>query len=81
MSEVLRIGRMNNCEVQIEDSLLSKYQAHITYSDINGWVLMDGYEGKASTNGTWLYIKDEMEMYSGMIIKANQTLFLISIDN
>jgi FHA domain len=72
---------MNNCEVQIEDSLLSKYQAHITYNESNGWILVDGLNGKSSTNGTWLYIKDEIEMFSGMIIKANQTLFNVSIDN
>jgi len=71
---------MNNCEIQIEDSLLSKFQATITYNDQNGWTMTDGFEGKSSTNGTWLYIKDEMEMYTGMVFKANQTLFHVSID-
>ena len=52
-SETIRIGRLNNCEVQIEDSLLSKYQATIRFYEEKGWILEDGFESKLSTNGTW----------------------------
>ena len=36
-----------------------------------GWVLTDGVDGKPSTNGTWIYIGEEMDIYNGMIFKAN----------
>jgi hypothetical protein len=51
----IRIGRMHNCEVHIEDSLLSKYQASISYFPKQGWILQDGdaLTGRGSTNGTW----------------------------
>ena len=50
------IGRFKDCEIQIEDNLLSKYQAHIIYTEENGWILIDGVNAKSSTNGTWLII-------------------------
>jgi len=38
-----------------------------------GWILKDGTDGKRSTNGTWLYVGEEMRMYTNMIFKTNQT--------
>mmetsp|Transcript_1878 Transcript_1878/g.4046 ORF Transcript_1878/g.4046 Transcript_1878/m.4046 type:complete len:297 (-) Transcript_1878:2849-3739(-) len=51
----IRIGRLADCEVRVEDSLLSKRQATISYSAKKGWLLQDGdpLQGKSSTNGTW----------------------------
>ncbi len=77
-SDIIRIGRLNNCEIPIEDTSLSKCQAHIEYAETRGWVLTDGYEGKASTNGTWLYLSEETEIDDGFIFKAHQTLFSVS---
>ncbi len=37
--------------------------------------MYDGYNGKGSTNGTWLYINEEFEIYENMVFKANQTIF------
>ena len=34
---------------------MSKYQAHIIYSEEKGWIILDGYNGKPSTNGTWYF--------------------------
>lgn len=47
-------------------------------------MLIDGYNNKPSTNGTWLYLNDDFEMFDGMVFKANQTIFdvkLISTTN
>jgi len=44
---------MPDCEVRIEDSLLSKYQGSIKYVADNGWILYDGLNGKPSTNSNW----------------------------
>ena len=38
-------------------------------------MLHDGIKGKPSTNGTWLYINEDMRIYDGMVFKANQTIF------
>jgi hypothetical protein len=40
-------------------------------------VLHDGFKGKASTNGTWLYINEDLLMYDEMVFKANQTIFSV----
>jgi pSer/pThr/pTyr-binding forkhead associated (FHA) protein len=66
------IGRTPDCNVRINDKLLSKSQANVCYSDQSDqWVLSDGLGGKPSTNGTWLYLNEDYQMYSGMVFKAN----------
>lgn len=73
---VVKIGRSNNCEVQIDDAVLSKFQSCITFNaKENMWMLQDGYSNKNSLNGTWLYLHEDFDIYDGMIFKANQTLF------
>ncbi len=51
----IRIGRLPKCDVQIDDSLLSKVQATIIYKPDEGWILIDGDldSKRKSTNGTW----------------------------
>ncbi len=57
---------------------MSKTQAHVKYDD-GFWRLTDGYNGKASTNGTWLYLNEDYDVYEGMVFKANQTIFSVKI--
>lgn len=66
------IGRSPNCDIRVDDELLSKMQASISF-DLNSreWVLQDGYQGKKSTNGTWLYLNEEIPILSGMLFKSN----------
>ena len=76
------MGRSNNCDVVIEDAVLSKFQAHIYFNaEKECWCLEDGFTGKRSLNGTWLYLNDDFEVYDGMTFKANQTLFQASLLN
>ncbi len=75
--DIIRIGRLHSCEIHIEDNSLSKYQANISYDPEKGWILMDGYEGRQSTNGTWLYLSDNYSLYDGMVFKAHQTLLKV----
>ena len=76
------IGRTPDCDIRINDKLLSKNQATIAFAEqqtiVNGvidtqlaWVLSDGFNGKNSTNGTWLYLNEDFQMREGMIFKAN----------
>jgi len=74
--QVLVIGRSPNCDIRIDDELLSKMQATVVYDvKLGMWVIIDGFEGKASTNGTWLYLNEEVKIKSGMLFKSNQTFF------
>ena len=72
------IGRTPNCDIRIEDKLLSKAQATIKCED-DQWVLTDGHEGRESTNGTWLYLNEDCEIENGMVFKSNQTFFEASL--
>lgn len=74
--QIIRIGRGVDCELSIEDCLLSKIQCIITYS--NGkWLLSDGDGSKLSTNGTWSYIIEPAIINNDFVFKANHTLFKI----
>ncbi|CDW75623.1 UNKNOWN [Stylonychia lemnae] len=72
------IGRTPNCDIRIEDKLLSKAQATIRF-DGDNWVLQDGFEGRESTNGTWLYLNEDCDIENGMVFKSNQTFFEATI--
>ena len=77
LNKQIVIGRTPDCEIRINDKLLSKNQAVIQLSDQTDgqWILSDGHNGKSSTNGTWLYLNENFQMHPGMIFKANQTIF------
>ena len=58
----IRIGRSNDCEITIEDNMLSRLHCTIEFRENFGWIIRDGYlsrykdgscENKHSTNGTW----------------------------
>jgi len=51
----IKIGRANDCDICIEDMMISKYQACILYSHSKGWMLIDGnlIKQRPSTNGAW----------------------------
>lgn len=60
--------------------MLSKFQSQI-YFEQGKWLMEDGFKGKRSLNGTWLYLNEDFQIYEGMTFKANQTLFQASILN
>ena len=74
------IGRTPDCDIRINDKLLSKNQASIKFlPDQSNWELTDGANNKPSTNGTWLYLNEDFDMNTGMIFKANQTIFSVEV--
>lgn len=76
LKQPIVIGRTPDCNVRINDKLLSKCQANVSYADQSDqWVMSDGFGGKQSTNGTWLYLNEDYQMHTGMVFKANQTIF------
>lgn len=77
--KTIKVGRMSDCEIRFEGSSLSRYQLTIEYNEDKGWVVVDGFNGKNSTNGTWLYVEGFYEITDGITVKIGQTLFRINL--
>ena len=75
----ITIGRYELADIQLNDKLLSQIHCMINYTENDGWKLIDGQQNKPSTNGTWIYINAQYEIYDKMIFKTNQTIFQASI--
>ena len=81
----IKIGRASNCEIVIDDILLSRIHCTIEYKNNIGWIIRDGYnkkenleetiDNKCSTNGTWLYVLEDTPIYEGMILRSDNNLF------
>ena len=88
---IVKLGRSNDAEVSINDTMLSRLHSYIMFDGkLNTWVLYDGYiveeedgitSRKPSTNGTWFYLKDDIEMTNHMVFKANHTVFKTHVIN
>lgn len=73
--DTILIGRMADCRIRFDDSNLSRYQCNVSYHQEKGWILKDGIGDKKSTNGTWLFVENEFEIYDKLVFKAGKTLF------
>jgi hypothetical protein len=77
------IGRSKDCDVIIEDKMLSRFHCTIQYRN-DKWFITDGYIDnnniKKSTNGTWIYALEDTLISNGMIFKANNNLFICSFE-
>ena len=80
----IKIGRSANCDITINDNLLSRIHCTIEHRNNFGWVIKDGNEVKnkdgtldikRSTNGTWMYAMEECVIFEGMVFKTNHNLF------
>lgn len=81
----IKIGRASNCEIVIDDILLSRIHCTIEYKNNIGWIIRDGYNNKenleessdtkSSTNGTWLFTLEDTPIYEGMILRSDNNLF------
>ena len=76
------IGRAGNCQIYIEDNLISTHQATIFYSSSKGWMLVDGdlTTQRPSTNGTWYSLyricaTQDYEFTTSTSFKVCQSLF------
>jgi len=77
--KVIKIGRMNDCQIKFDDNNLSRYQCTFKYFN-NSWHIIDGFRTKPSTNGTWLLVDNTIEVSHEMIVKIGQTLFRIEVE-
>jgi predicted component of type VI protein secretion system len=58
--------------------MISKIQCMLKF-EAGVWKLVDGSKGRVSTNGTWVYIRDECQLRSGMILKAGQMVIRVEV--
>ena len=76
--KIYKLGRTEKCDIVIKDKLLSRVHCIIYYCD-NNWYIKDGNEkGNESTNGTWLYAFEDIEIKEGMKFKSNSCNFICS---
>ena len=74
---MITIGRSQKCDISIGDMMLSKVQCSIEYNTKeNLFYLHDGNEEKESTNGTWIYIVNPVQITNDFLFKAEHTLFI-----
>ena len=75
--EMISIGRDIDCDVCIEDNMLSRLHCVVRFNKKEEcWELKDGNGfGKKSTNGTWVYVNESTMIEEGMIFKSNHNLF------
>ena len=79
------IGRDNCCNIFVNDPLLSRIHCTIKYKEDGGWAIYDGKkdddenQSQESTNGTWIYISDETQIYDGFVFKNNNNAFECNI--
>jgi predicted component of type VI protein secretion system len=69
----ISIGRMPDCTIRFEDNSLSRYQCTVSYE--RGWCVTDGYRGKNSTNGTWIFTDTPFAIHDHMTFKSGNKLF------
>ena len=85
----ITMGRSQECEILIDDSMLSRVHCSVEYRN-DGWFIIDGQKMemkdkdkdvyKNSTNGTWVYAFEDTKIEEGMIFKANHNLFTCSFE-
>ena len=87
----ISIGRDAECDIMIEDPMLSKVHCTVFLYNEEGerkFGVRDGSNSntddpdftlwKNSTNGTWFYLSEDYEIYDGLIYKAHNTIFKVS---
>lgn len=79
------IGRDVECDIIIDDNLLSRIHCTLEFID-DIWMITDGKntddgKNKPSTNGSWLYLIEETEIYNEMIFKSNQNVYKCTLSD
>ena len=80
-TKLYTIGRSENNDVMIEDNMLSREHCFIYY-DKKNWYIKDGNKnGSPSTNGTWLFAYEPIEILNEMVFKSNSYNFVCKLTN
>ena len=78
--KINQVGRSDKCDVYIKDKMLSRVHCILFYID-NNWYIKDGNEnGNESTNGTWLYALEDIEIKDGMKFNPILAILFVAIN-
>ena len=79
--ELYTIGRAKDADITINDIMLSRINCFVYFK--NGfWKIQDGNQnGEYSTNGTWIYAFEDMEIFDNMAFKSNKFNFCCKLTN
>ncbi len=72
--KIVKIGRNKDNQISLEGYAFSRIHTTFIFNEEEDeWYLKDGYENKASTNGTWIYLDWpwKIEDYVSFRIGAN----------
>lgn len=82
------LGRSEDCDLHLADSVLSQRHCSFTYSEQDkengtegGWLIQDGDANKKSLNGTWVYLDKPTRLTSRMTFKVSEILFEANLHN
>ena len=75
--ELYTIGRAKYADISINDIMLSRINSFVYFK--NGvWKIQDGNQkGEYSTNGTWMFAFEDIEIFDNMIFKSNKFNFFL----
>jgi len=77
----ITIGRSEKCTLPYKSNSISREQCYLKFVE-NKWIINDGsIHKKPSTNGTWAYISEEMELNGNHLIKVAETLLFVKYLN
>ena len=79
--EKVTIGRSRKCDLCFNDMKgISKLQCTLQYDSSNKeWIMLDGNNGKKSTNGTWVFGLNTYVIYDGMVVEIFGKQFEIKV--
>lgn len=78
--EIVKIGRSKDCDIILKSLAYSRIQTSIYYKEEEKiWYISDGYDGKSSMNGTWLFINFPLEICDDMKLRVGKNLLALSI--
>ena len=75
----ISIGRGSDMMIRLSSDGLSRMQCKLECID-DKWYIIDGSEGKPSTNGTWFHVNEPFPLYDKLSFKAGLLLFRIYLN-
>lgn len=81
------LGRNEECDLHIADSVLSQRHCLFEYAFANEnspeprWILRDGNGHKKSLNGTWTYLSKPVKLANKLTFKVSEILFEATVQN
>ena len=78
--EMVKIGRSKDCDIILKSLAYSRIQSCFYYKEEeNIWYIQDGFDGKPSMNGTWLFINFPFEINNNIKLRDGKNLLELTL--